>query len=106
VSLVASDSATTQAAPQPRAWVTRGQSAQGQSGCGSSACAYFVVNTRNFPPGNYRYECWGGGSKFNTWEGPVHFPADGQTQLQCYYGMPGAQVWVVLNGTRYETTTW
>lgn len=106
VSAIASDSATTVAAPQPRAWVTRGTSAQGQSGCGDSSCAYFVVNTRDFPAGNYTYKCYGGGSQFNSWEGPVHFPANGSTQLQCYYGMPGAAVWVVLNGTRYETTYW
>lgn len=108
VSAVVSDSATTapQPQPQPRAYVTRGASAVGQPGCGSSSCAFFVVNTENFPAGSYRYECWGNGSKFNTWEGPVNFPANGRTQLQCYYGQPGANVWVVLNGTRYETTQW
>lgn len=105
-SAVVSAQATTAPQPQPRAYVTRGANAQGQPGCGSASCAFFVVNTQDFPAGSYRYECWGGGSKFNTWEGPVNFPANGRTQLQCYYGQPGANVWVVLNGKRYETTQW
>lgn len=105
VSAVVSDSATTAPQPQPRAYVTRGANAQ-QSGCTHSSCAYFVVNTVDFPAGSYRYECWGNGSKFNTWEGPVNFPANGRTQLQCFWGTPGANVWVVLNGKRYETTQW
>lgn len=105
---IASDAATTVAEPQPnpRAWVTRGASAVGQPNCNTSSCSYFLVNTRDFPAGSYRYECWGEGSKFNNWEGPVNFPANGTTQLQCYFGKPGANVWVVLNGTRYETTQW
>ena len=106
VSRVVSAAATTEPRPQPRAWVTRGASAQGQPGCSSSACAYFVVNTKDFPAGNYSYKCMANGSQFNNWEGPVHFPANGSTRLECYYGMPGAQVWVVLNGTAYERTTW
>lgn len=105
VSSLVSDSATTAPRPNPRAWVTRGANAQ-QSGCTHSSCAYFVVNTQDFPAGSYRYECWGNGSKFNTWEGPVNFPANGQVQLQCFYGQPGAQVWVVLNGQAYERTNW
>ena len=65
-----------------------------------------MVNTQDFNAGSYRYECWGNGSKFNNWEGPVNVPANGRVQLQCYFGQPGANVWVVLNGTRYETTQW
>lgn len=101
-----SAAATTVDPPQPRAWVTRGASAQGEPNCSHSSCAYFVVNTQDFNAGSYRYECWGNGNKFNNWEGPVNVPANGRVQLQCYFGQPGANVWVVLNGTRYETTQW
>lgn len=101
----AQDSARTQDAPpppQPRAWVTRGSSAPKGN--------YFVVNTENFNAGNYRYECWGndgnGAGQFNSWEGPVYLPANGRTQLECYWGYPGQPVWVVLNGTKYETRNW
>ncbi len=109
-SAIVEDTATTAPPPppppDPRAWVTRGASAQGEPNCSHSSCAYFVVNTQDFNAGSYRYECWGNGSKFNNWEGPVNVPANGRVQLQCYFGQPGANVWVVLNGTRYETTQW
>lgn len=84
--------------PQPRAWVTHGSSAP--------AGYYFLVNTANFSAGNYSYKCYGDGRQFNTWEGPVYLPANGKTQLQCYWGYPGKPVYVVLNGKKYETTTW
>ncbi len=105
----ASDSATTVAPPpppNPRAVVSRGSSAQGQPGCSSSACAFFKVTTSDFPAGDYRYKCMVDGRQFNNWEGPVYFPANGTTQLECYLGGPGKPVWVVLNGTRYETSYW
>jgi hypothetical protein len=103
---IPSAAATTVDQPQPRAYVSRGASAVGQPNCSHSSCAYFVVNTVDFPAGSYRYECWAKDHQFNTWEGPVNFPANGRTQLQCYYGTPGDNVWVVLNGKRYETTQW
>ncbi|MDT3345447.1 Ig-like domain-containing protein [Microbacterium aquilitoris] len=96
--------------PEPRARVSRGPNAQGEGGCSGSACAYFKVTVSDFVAGDYRYECWGvgpdGPDKFNTWEGPVRFEASGPVQLQCYWGYPGAEVWVVLNGKKYESSTW
>lgn len=97
----ASASAVTQAAPpppQPRAWVSRG--------AGAPAGNYFVINTENFGAGNYSYKCIGNGSQFNNWEGPVYLPANGRTQLQCYWGYPGSTVSVILNGVQYENSTW
>jgi hypothetical protein len=98
---VVSAAATTEPRPQPRAWVSRGSSAQGQPNCTSSACAYFVVNTENFPAGDYRVYCNAtgpyGGTPFAG--GSVRtLRANGQTQLGCYFGDPAATVWVTIEG--------
>ncbi len=106
-----SASATTQAKPpppQPRAWVSRGQGTGKVDGCNSGGCYYFVVNTNDaFSAGSYSYKCMSSvGGQFNNWEGPVHIASGRGTQLQCFFGHTGAQVWVVLNGKAYEKTTW
>lgn len=95
---VQSASATTEPRPQARAWVSRGSSAQGMPNCSTSNCAYFVVNTQDFPAGNYRVYCassrdgqFAGGASWNL-------PANGSVQLGCYYGWPGEQVWVTIQG--------
>lgn len=101
VSAIASDSATTVAPPQPRAWVTRGGSAQGQAGCSSADCAYFVVNTKDFPAGDYRVSCNAtgpyGGTPF-AGGSTRSLPANGSVQLGCYFGDAGEQVWVTISG--------
>ncbi|WP_431803708.1 Ig-like domain-containing protein [Microbacterium sp. bgisy203] len=105
----ASDSAKTEAEPpppEPRAWVSKGGSAAGQPGCSSASCAYFKVTTQDFPAGEYTYKCMVDGGQFNSWEGPVYFPANGSTRLECYLGGSGQPVWVVLNGKKYETRPW
>lgn len=98
---IASDAATTVAPPQPKAWVTRGASAVGQPNCSSSSCAYFVVNTQDFPAGDYRVYCNATGSYGGTpfAGGSVRsLKANGQTQLGCYFGDPAATVWVSIEG--------
>lgn len=110
VSQVVSASATTAPRPQPKVWVSRGQSAQGQPNCSTSGCAYFVVNTENFPAGDYRVHCNAtgpyGGTPFAG--GSVRsLKANGQTQLGCYFGDPGAEVWVTIDGWgTSERRTW
>ena len=88
--------------------MTKGSSAAGRPGCTSGGCYYFVVNTNDaFSAGSYSYKCMSSvGGQFNTWEGPVNIPSGGREQLQCFFGHPGAQVWVVLNGKAYEKSTW
>jgi hypothetical protein len=102
-----SASATTVDPPKPRAWVTPGSSAVGNPNCSTSTCAYFVVNTQDFPAGTYRVYCasssdgeFAGGSQRSL-------PANGSTQLGCYYGKPNTQVWVRIEGWgESEHTTW
>ncbi|WP_026059922.1 Ig-like domain-containing protein [Microbacterium yannicii] len=107
---IASDSARTSDPPQPRAWVSRGQSAQGQDNCSSAACAFFVVNTQDFPAGDYRVHCNAtgpfGGTPFAG--GSVRsLKANGQTQIGCYFGDAGAEVWVTIDGWgTSERRTW
>lgn len=101
VSAVVSDTATTVPPPDPKAWVTRGASAQGQNNCGSADCAYFVVNTQDFPAGDYRVYCNAtgpyGGTPFAG--GSVRsLKANGSTQIGCYFGDAGEQVWVSIEG--------
>lgn len=94
----ASDSATTQAAPpppQPQVWVTKGD----RTGSCVNGCYYFVVNTKDFPAGSYRIDCYTNTSgKFNSWDGPFNLPADGSRQLQCYHGSDNVDVWVDIKG--------
>lgn len=109
-SAVVSDAATTVNPPQPRAWVTRGASAQGQDNCSSTACAYFVVNTRDFPAGTYRVYCNAtgpyGGTPF-AGGSQRSLGANDSTQIGCYFGDAGEQVWVTIEGWGTgERTTW
>jgi hypothetical protein len=107
---IASAAARTADPPQPKVWVSRGQSAQGQPNCSSDACAFFVVNTQNFPAGDYRVHCNAtgpyGGTPFAG--GSVRsLKANGQTQIGCYFGDAGAEVWVTIDGWgTSERRTW
>lgn len=102
----ASDSARTSDPPQPRAWVTKGSSVNNGE-CSSASCAYFVLNTSDFPAGNYRVYCnsntqgeFAGGRSWNI-------PANGSIQLGCFYGHPNTEVWVRIEGWgTSERFTW
>ncbi|WP_240484236.1 Ig-like domain-containing protein [Pseudarthrobacter sulfonivorans] len=101
-----SASARSQDPPPKEAWISRGQNYTGN--------AYnVVVNTRNFPAGNYRYTCRADGSPGGWPNGtnmaPVYFPANGSVQLNCWtdYGGQGHE-WIeveiigVMTTTRYQ----
>ncbi|TQJ30562.1 Ig-like domain-containing protein [Microbacterium sp. SLBN-146] len=92
--------------PQPKAWVTRGGSAVGQPNCGSAACAFFVVNTQNFPAGDYQVTCYSSRSGAFATTRVTSIPANGSRELGCYYGYAGDQVWVGISGTQYERRSW
>lgn len=99
VSNEATDSARTVDPPQPRVWITRGSSAVGQSGCSHSSCAYLVVNTENFNGGDYRVVCHDNYQGEGSFGGRTYsLPANGSRQLGCYYGYPGYDVWVTIEG--------
>ncbi|GAA1978490.1 Ig-like domain-containing protein [Microbacterium pumilum] len=104
---VVSASARTVDPPQPRAWVTPGSSAVGQDNCSTSSCAYFVLNTQDFPAGTYRVYCASGPDGEFAGGAQRSIPANGSVQLGCYYGKPGTQVWVRIAGWgESEHTTW
>lgn len=92
--------------PQPRAWASRG-SAVNNGNCNTASCAQVRLNVENFPAGNYRIWCsadgdarWGGGYTINI-------PANGSVEPGCYYGWPGARVYVEIVGWGdSERVTW
>lgn len=91
-------SARTQDAPPPpvpRVWVSRG--ALADSGC-VNGCYKFVVNTQNFPGGNYTVACKydGGNVSNNFYSYPI--PSNGSVELQCRLGADGYNVWVDIQG--------
>ncbi len=103
----ASAAARTSDPPQPRAWVTKGSSVN-NSDCSSASCAYFVLNTSDFPAGSYNVVCvsntrgeFAGGGR--TW----NVPRNGSIQLGCFYGHPNTEVWVRIDGWgNSERYTW
>ncbi|MFP3714543.1 Ig-like domain-containing protein [Puerhibacterium sp. TATVAM-FAB25] len=103
---------TTAPAPEPKAWVTRGSSAVGLKGCSNSSCAYFVVNTQDFPAGNHQVECWGNNPPgwHNIVESgrsyTVNLSGNDRAQLLCYYGYPQELVRVRIDGKDYEARPW
>ncbi len=110
VSDIRSASDTTVAEPKARAWVTAGSRSGVKPGCESGDCNYFVLNTENFPAGSYRIFCAGTGGpgpdEFID-EGVRNIPANGSTQLGCFYGYHGSQVWVRIEGWgESDKTTW
>jgi hypothetical protein len=102
---VASASARTNDPPEPRAFVTRGSSAQGQPNCSTASCAYFVVNTRDFPAGTYNIICHSDRGQINSGSS-WRLTANGSQQLGCYFGYPGVNVWVEIAGKNYEKRSW
>lgn len=102
---VARASATTDAKPEPRVWVTRGTSAQGMPNCSSQYCAFFKVNTQDFSAGNYSLKCMTADGQLGSTR-TEYLPANGTKQLDCYYGYPGRNAWVELDGKAYEKRAW
>jgi hypothetical protein len=110
----ASASARTQDAPpppQPRVWVSRGD----RAGSCVNGCYRFVINTENFPAGNYRVMCKFEGRGYTNanvsdtaWS--YNLPANGSVQLQCYLGADGYDVWVDIydwgDGVDTEKRNW
>ncbi len=113
-------SATSDAQPNPRAWVTRGSSVN-NSECSSSACAYYKLNYQDFPSGNHRVECWSGTNSATSGDhnilqpsrttpgGPGEnrsFSGTSSVQLNCFYGYANTNVFVYIDGTRYQVENW
>ncbi|GAA1715987.1 Ig-like domain-containing protein [Isoptericola hypogeus] len=118
----ATASGSTDPAPNPRAWVTRGGSTGVVPGqCSSGNCNYFVVNTSDFEPGNHQVQCWSDttadvsgwhdiithGKSWSAGSSKTYdLPANGTKALTCFYGIPGTPVAVMIDGVRYEARAW
>ena len=107
----ASASASSGPPPAPRAWVSRGTSGNWPGQCTDGTCAKFVINTSNFPAGDYQVYCNSNaptaGPRFaggGTWS----IPANGAVEISCFHGMGGRgyEVWVTIGGTDYERRQW
>lgn len=100
--------ATTEAAPPPKASasVSKGSSAQGLQGCSSASCRFVVVNTQNFEAGRYRVDCYVDGRRFDTTDDSFNLPANGSTQLGCYYGASGNVYAKIIGWGDTSSTSW
>ncbi|UWF77716.1 Ig-like domain-containing protein [Microbacterium neungamense] len=93
---VASASATTNAPPAPEVWVTQGDPAP--ESC-VNGCRMFVVNWKNLNIGSKQVWCKSSaygtiGSSSHT----VNFDGSGSTQISCWQGRDGVDVWVDIAG--------
>ncbi|WP_242504223.1 Ig-like domain-containing protein [Promicromonospora panici] len=108
-------SARSDARPDPKAWVTHGGSVN-NGDCDHSSCAYFLVNWQDFSTGDHSVECWSGTNPDESgWHNiltpdrayTVNFgSATGSRQLNCFYGYPGTEVAVRIDGKLYEARNW
>jgi large repetitive protein len=115
----ASASGSTDPAPNPTARVSRGD-AVSNGNCWDASCARFKVNYTDFPSGSHRVECWSDtNASTSGWHNivdnsrspggagqTVSYGGSGSFQMNCYYGDPGTSVAVVIDGTRYQASTW
>ncbi|MGK9222243.1 MULTISPECIES: Ig-like domain-containing protein [unclassified Microbacterium] len=100
-SAIVSAKATT--VPEAKAWTTQGpdRSAKDEKNCDTDNCEYLVLNTENFPEGDYRATCNDADGAFRD-VGVIHIPANGSIYVgknpHCYFGSPGDTVYVHIEG--------
>ena len=89
--------------PQPQVDVTltKGPSAQGQSGCSSVYCRFLNVTLTGFSSGSHTLECW---STRGRWASRT--TSQWPSTQSCWFGYPGTDVWVVVDGVRSNTVSW
>ena len=120
------DTPTTQPAPQQPSripgggadWTVTlavGANAQGLAGCQTQHCRHLQIALQGAPDSVYDVECWSSRDPNEPW-----YPDPEQNQIGrwqwpqselwaeggCWYGYPGDEVWVTINGTRSNTITW
>jgi hypothetical protein len=70
---------------------------------GCSACHAIVVTLDGFPAGTHQVRCFG---SYGGWS-EFHAYATSSTSSQsCYYGYPGTQVYVIVDGQQSNTLSW
>jgi surface antigen len=93
------------APPPPTVSLSKGASAAGQPGCTSSACAFLQVSFANFSGGTHSITC----RASNGDEGGYYTytrSGSADTSSYCYYGFPGATVWVTVDGVSSNQVPW
>lgn len=96
VSPIASAQATT--VDEPRAVARTGKGSKVvRADCSSASCAYLTLTVENFPAGSYNLSCEREGRTFVAARS-YNVPRNGTIQLGCYFGYPGEQVWVHIQG--------
>ena len=80
-------------------------------GCTTSACAWIDIDLVNFPAGRHATRCGHDGVQSQGW-GPGSWTPVGATipsggsERFCYFGFPGSDVWVEVDGIRSEPIRW
>ena len=82
--------------------LTKGTSAQGQPGCRSRYCRFLDVSLNNFQSGSYRFECHSDSGRFYS----QVLSSNRISRPVCYFGYPGENVWVVVDGVRSNSVRW
>lgn len=90
----ASAQARTSDPPPPRAWLSKGAV---HPGC-VNGCHYMVVNTQNFPAGNYNIRCGRNGGYYGDSGLRYDVPANGSIQLKCWLGQDGHDAYATITG--------
>ncbi|NQX12302.1 cadherin-like domain-containing protein [Microbacteriaceae bacterium VKM Ac-2855] len=90
--------------PPPKEASVRKSSENGP--CQSGNCPFVIVDTKNFPEGDYQYKCLANGAVFAEppTTGRTRFYANGSTQLGCYYGFK-ANISVEIIGVMTTSST-
>ena len=85
-----------------------GDSAQDLSGCASRHCAHLQITLEGAVADDYQVACWSSLDPDQPWHIDTwHWPTSRfWSEDGCWFGVPGEQVWVTVNGIKSNTVTW
>ena len=89
--------------------LTAGGDASGAQwpGCSSEHCRHLTISLQGAPAGIYDIECWSSRDNTPWYTGRWRWPSSGLwTEGGCWFGYPGEQVWVIVDGTKSNVITW
>lgn len=71
--------------------------------CSTSPCRRVRVDLTNFAPGERTVVCWG---SYQGWSRYYTYRTTSNSSEVCYFGYPGDQVYVVVDGVQSNTIIW